>query len=53
MKSYEQYRFDALVEAARREVFGEDWARDKHGFPSYVRQREAGVPVYLVPMGGE
>jgi hypothetical protein len=42
-----------LVEAARRAVFGDTWAEDKEGFPSYVRQRAARVPFYLRPMGGE
>jgi len=38
------------VEAARCEVFGDDWANDKKAFPSYMRLREARVPFYLHPM---
>jgi hypothetical protein len=48
---WEQWRFDALVEAARRVVFGENWTEDKEQFPSYARQRAARIPFYLHPMG--
>jgi hypothetical protein len=46
--SWEQWRFDALVEAARRYCWGIAWWQ-QDGWAAYLKRRAAGVPVYLVP----
>lgn len=45
---WEQWRFDALVEAARRMLWGATWWKHD-GWQIYLRHRAAGLPVYLVP----
>jgi len=45
---FEQWRFDALVEAARQTVFGHNWA-ELDTYRGYMASRMAGVPLYRVP----
>lgn len=48
MKPWQQWRFDALVEAARVLRFGPGWTESKE-FVNYMHMRAAGVPVYFSP----
>jgi hypothetical protein len=45
VRSWEQYRFDALVEAARRVAFGHNWW-EQPSFAAYARMVASGVPIY-------